>query len=117
MSDASHCCGYTPAESHLRIERKPSILEGLVGRVGLEPTRPRGQKILSLLRIPFRHRPRGLSSIPYNGPARNWLTAVEPVRDNTKVIMAVEMRNYSTKVQRRGWREPASKGIQAIWQR
>ena len=30
----------------------------VVGRVGFEPTRPHGQKILSLRRLPFRHRPR-----------------------------------------------------------
>ena len=36
-------------------DNAPPIEKGMVPKVGVEPTRPRGRQILSLVRLPFRH--------------------------------------------------------------
>ena len=43
---------------------KPTAFVSRVGRIGVEPTRPFGPRILSPLRLPFRHRPMSEMILP-----------------------------------------------------
>ncbi len=56
----------------IRTHRRPPTKEEVVPQVGLEPTRPCGQQILSLPRLPFRHWGPAREGRGYKARASGW---------------------------------------------
>lgn len=105
--------GPHPPSTSINQRNAQKYLE-LVGAAGLEPARPYGQQILSLLRLPVSPRPHtrlghDVWSEPHSIPLKKRTNQVDSTRGSSPCALAMAIRAAATSASASGSAERATK--------